>query len=364
VNGSDLECTPEGKGAGRAVPFRLAIAGAGRIAREAHVPATLSTPLVRLVALVDPVRQRASDLARDYGISPAIATDVREVIAGVDGALIATPNDTHGDVALACLEAGVAVLVEKPLATSAAEGERIVRAGEERNVVVAVGYPTRFYDNVRLMRELLDEGYFGPVLRFLFQFGTRGGWSPVSGYTLDRAAAGGGVLVVSGAHFLDRLLYWFGPPDEVSLEEDALDGPEANATATFRYTSAAPPFSGVARFSKTVDLPPGFAMEAGAGTVTVREGPDAEIRFRPRRSPGVESAVRRRDPAPKLTQLLAVRAQLEDFIRAARGRGAPSVPGRDGLASLRLLEALYANRRPMRREWYGPRREVESSLWR
>jgi predicted dehydrogenase len=77
---------------------------------------------------------------------------------------------------------------------------------------VAVGYYMRFRNEVILLKRLLDVGYFGHIRRFHFQHGTIGGWSPLSGYNLDRNASGGGVLVVSGTHFIDLMLYWFGYP--------------------------------------------------------------------------------------------------------------------------------------------------------
>src|SRR5437016_5187603 len=129
-------------------PFRLAMVGAGKIAASAHLPAALALPNVQLVAIVDPVVARGQALAREFGASTRAVAQLDDVLGELDGAIIATPNFTHCEVALKCIEAGVATLIEKPLATTVEEGETIARAARERGVTVAVGYTTRFDESV------------------------------------------------------------------------------------------------------------------------------------------------------------------------------------------------------------------------
>src|SRR5579859_3161548 len=140
--------------------FRLALVGAGLISESSHLPAALASARVRVEAIVDPVTERAASLARKFGVNPQIARDIAEVAKQVDGAVIATPNHTHREIALRCLEAGVSVLVEKPLANSYEDGLVIVDAGERVRRVIAVGYCTRFRRNTILLKRLLDERFF------------------------------------------------------------------------------------------------------------------------------------------------------------------------------------------------------------
>ena len=270
-----------------------------------------------------------------------MATDVSEVLADVDGAIIATPNHTHAVIAEQCLGAGVPVLIEKPLAISTSDGERICQAARQSGATVAVGYVSRFRETVRLMARLIEEEHFGRIRRFAYQFGTKGGWAPLSAYNLDRRTSGGGVLVTTGTHFIDRMLYWFGYPDEATLIDDAMGGPEANAEAHFVYRKKQG-FTGVARFSKTVAMPAGFVLETDMGLVVLKDRADATIQVRPHDKPDIEMNLvsRRRSPAgDEFVQ------QLEDFIHAARGQRMPTVTGEQGLESLRLLEHLYSHRR-------------------
>ncbi len=332
--------------------FRLGLVGAGLITQGSHLPAALASPGVEVTAIVDPAVERAAQLARDYGIAPRIAPRVEDVLTSIDGAIIATPNHTHCAIALACLTQGVPVLVEKPLAASYEEGLAIVRAAERSGQVVAVGYSTRFRDEIPLLKALLKEDYFGTVRRFVHQFGTPGGWAPLSAYNLDRSTAGGGVLVVTGTHFLDRMLYLWGYPDEVSLEDDSLGGPEANCRATFVYSRSEGRIEGVVRYSKTVKLPAGMVVETDRGYVLLGDGDDSGIVFREHGRPGIEQVVRPAGPSRYSSQASVFQRQLEDFVSAVREKKRPLVDGREGTESLRLLEQLYAHRRPADTDWY------------
>lgn len=333
-------------------PFRLALVGAGMVTRNSHLPAALASDKVQVVALVEPMHQRAEELARRYGIAPVIVPRVQDVLGDIDGAVIATPNDTHMSIALACLEAGAATLIEKPLASTYAEGEAIVNAGQASRKVVAVGYVLRFREDVLLLGDLLKVGYFGTVRRFAHQVGTRGGWAPISSYNLSRKATGGGVLVVTGTHFLDRMLHFWGYPDDVALADDAQGGPEANCIATFRYMATDTPCEGVALYSKTTELPGGLLIETDRGIVQVAEMDKTDLVFRPYAHPWVEQVVRRCGTFPYPQEMSLFQRQIEDFVDACQQGRPPMVDGRQGLLSLRLLEELYTRRKALNADWY------------
>ena len=316
---------------------KVAIVGCGKIAAS-HLEAALLSPLADIAALVDPVPARAQALAERFGIHTHIATSVGDVLSGTNAAIIATPNHTHATIAEQCLAAGVSVLIEKPLAITCSEGERICEAARRSGATVAVGYVTRFRETVRLMARLIADRHFGAIHRFAYQFGTRGGWAPLSAYNLDRRTSGGGVLVTTGTHFIDRMLYWFGYPDEAALIDDAAGGPEANAEAHFGYRHG---FTGIARFSKTVTLPAGFVMDTEMGRVVLKDRADATILLRPADRPDIETSIVSRHRGASGDEFVQ---QLEDFLRATRGESTPMVTGEQGLESLRLLDQLYSNR--------------------
>jgi UDP-N-acetyl-2-amino-2-deoxyglucuronate dehydrogenase len=331
-------------------PIRLGIVGTGQISRQSHLPAALACDQVRVAALVDSDPTRAADVARSFGIRPQIANRLDDVLGTIDAAIIATPNAAHRSLAVACLEAGVSTLIEKPLASTYTDGEQIVAAAEKNAATLAVGYCLRYRSNVLLLKELLDSGYFGRLQRFVHQAGTSGGWAPLSAYHLDRTSTGGGVLVVTGSHFLDRLLYLWGFPDEAEFTDDSAGGPEANCRATFRFNHPQGAFEGCAVYSKTVPMPAMLVIETDRGLVLVGDSDNANIVFRPAEDPRMEVVVRPRGPVRQQDDVF--RLQIEDFVDAHRNRRAPLVDGRQGLESLRLIEQLYAVRKPMRTDWY------------
>lgn len=333
--------------------FRLAIAGSGLITRSSHLPAALALDAVELVGLVDPVVERARQLATEYGLRVKTAGDIGELFGEVDGVLVATPNHTHADVACRCLRAGIGTLIEKPLATSVAEGEAILEAAALSGAVVAVGYVTRFRESTVFLKELLDDCAFGSVRRFVHQFGTAGGWAPLSAYNLNASAAGGGVLVVTGTHFLDRMLHYWGMPDEVALESDARGGPEANCMAGFGFARGDGEIRGAAIYSKTLRLPGGLVVQTDRGHLRLADSETADIEWFPSDAPSRMEIVRRHGPARFPLDADSFALQIEDFVEAVRGTRAPMVSGSQGLASLALIERLYATLRPMAVDWYA-----------
>ena len=320
--------------------FRIGILGCGKISGR-HVEGCLLSPLVELTGLVDPVIQRAEALARSYGIAPRIADNLDDMLDYVDGVVIAAPNNFHRPLAVQCAESGTHVLIEKPIAGTSEDGIAICEAHERSKTICTVGFVTRFRDNNRKMRELIQSNYFGETQEFAYQFGSRGGWAPLSAYNLDKKATGGGVLVVTGSHFLDRMLHWFGDPTEQTLWDDSLGGPEANALAAFRFDNNGLTIRGSARFSKTVALTAGIVIKTTQGMIVLADAPTAPIQFRPHNE-SVELNVSVETKTENVFQ-----AQIDDFSRACRAEHSPAVCGREGLRSVSLTEKLYANRFPL-----------------
>jgi len=332
--------------------FRLAIVGAGLITRSVHLPIALSLPEIEVFALVDPVVSRAAKLGAEYGVKPLIVAQVSDIIGKFDGAIVATPNHTHREVSVPLLEAGISTFIEKPLASTVEDGRAIIEAAERGKAKVAIGYYQRFLDAPRLLRRLLHEHYFGHVSRFAHQFGSSGGWPALSAYTLKREAIGGGVLVVTGTHFLDRMLHTWGMPDEVELLDDSLGGPEAHCEGRVRYTSG--PFAsleGLVRYSKCVPLPAGLVLETERGTVMLRDGFHDQVILVPGDRPDLRLQITAEPDSAFAPELSPHQRMLRDFVEACREDRAPEVDGVQGLASLKLLQRFYENRTLLTDDW-------------
>ncbi len=320
--------------------LRIAIIGVGQISVQSHLPAILGHPGWKLVALCDPRIEAVRRIGRRFGTNAAAVADFRDVLADCDAAVIATPNTSHSAIALECLARGVHVLIEKPMATTVSDAEAIVDAGVRYARLVAVGNVTRFRPNILLLKRLLDEGRFGAVRRFYHQFGTQGGWAPESGYVMDARRSGGGVLAVTGTHFLDRMLHFWGMPRSIHYSDDSRGGPEAHCEIEFGFDSG---LRGMARYSKLFPMLGRLALDTEAGVVALDDTDDADIVHVPVGFSRTVNIIR--EPDADMTDPFWL--QIDDFRSAIVENRRPSVDATQGLLSARLLEWAYGVRRDL-----------------
>jgi len=142
--------------------LRIGLAGLGSMGRN-HLRILASRTDIRLAAIADPV---ADALAAAVATSGAQAFDEPLAMiaeAELDALVIAAPTTSHVTLALAAIQRDIAVLVEKPLAESAEEGERIVIAARERGVPVQVGHVERFNPAVLELGRLLKDGWLSSI---------------------------------------------------------------------------------------------------------------------------------------------------------------------------------------------------------
>jgi predicted dehydrogenase len=142
--------------------LRIGLAGLGSMGRN-HLRILASRADIRLAAIADPV---ADALAAAVATSGAQAFDEPLAMiaeAELDALVIAAPTTSHVPLALAAIQRNIAVLVEKPLAESAEEGERIVIAARERGVPVQVGHVERFNPAVLELGRLLKDGWLSSI---------------------------------------------------------------------------------------------------------------------------------------------------------------------------------------------------------
>ncbi len=136
--------------------LRVAVIGSGVMGRH-HATNYMSLPHVRLVAMVDPDPARRAEAHRSFKC--ATYATVEEMLARevIDAASVAVPTSLHYLVTRLLLDAGVHVLVEKPVATEVAQARALAQLSKERGLVLQVGHITRFYGAVQLLaREVKD----------------------------------------------------------------------------------------------------------------------------------------------------------------------------------------------------------------
>jgi UDP-N-acetylglucosamine 3-dehydrogenase len=143
-------------------PTRIGLAGLGAMGRN-HLRILGSRPDVRLVAVADPVASSLAAAAAQSGAQPFAEPGAMVAEAELDALVIAAPTTAHVPLALAAIERGIPILVEKPLAATVEEGMRIVAAAREHGVPVQVGHVERFNPAVLELGRLISDGWLSSV---------------------------------------------------------------------------------------------------------------------------------------------------------------------------------------------------------
>lgn len=335
-------------------PVRIAVIGTGYIAHTYHIPALLGLPEARVVALgYHSQRDRAIDLARDIGLAPHDChADPYEAIGrdDVDAVLVLTPNDTHLPLARAAAAAGKHALVQKPLAPTPADCERIIEAARDAGVVLAASLMHRYFPEVREARRHIDSGAIGAIQSIRIRNAVKASnWAE---WLHSRERAGGGAAIDVGVHGIDLVRHWTGAEITTAQARAATLAPERElndesgprrvqatnedfAVAIYELSSGG---IGIHEISWNEHAPPRrFEAEVrgSAGAVLVRSGHSAPLAisspvleasgswllpFLPHESPGI--------------------SQHQAFIDAVRRGRTNETPGDDGLAAVRVADAM------------------------
>ncbi|MGQ0545978.1 MAG: Gfo/Idh/MocA family protein [Betaproteobacteria bacterium] len=291
--------------------MKAVVIGAGHMGRY-HAAKLAALKGVELAGVVAADRARAAELAKKHGC--AVLESHGDIPGSVEAVVIAVPTDRHHAVGMACLERGMHVLIEKPLAASIAEADALVAMAERQRVVLQVGHVERYGKAFRALAERMDRPVFVEAER-LSGFKQRGAEVDVvldlMIHDLDLAAAlaRAEVLEVSACGF--RVLT--GDIDIANARVEFANGCVANLSAS-RVSQA--PVRKLRVFQS--DLYVSADLQAGS------------LRY-VRQSGGViEQAEERHEGGDALA------AQAAAFVAAARGEAAVPLDGREGRRALKL----------------------------
>ena len=203
-------------------PIRVGLIGFGLGGASFHAPLIAANKDMVLASVVTSNPERQAQARADHpGIQVAPAPDwLWRNAAEHDLVVISTPNRTHVPLALAALEAGLPVVIDKPFAATAWDARRVFDAGRAKNLAVSAYHIRRWDSECLTLQELIARGALGKVLRFESRLErwrpeAKGGWK-------ERGAPeeAGGLLYDIGSHLIDQALYLFGPVREVYAERD------------------------------------------------------------------------------------------------------------------------------------------------
>jgi predicted dehydrogenase len=330
---------------------RIAVAGAGLIGKR-HIEELDASEAADLAAVVDPFPAGA-ELAEKYGVARYASLADLFAAGRPDGMILATPNALHGEGGLECVAADVPVLVEKPGGDTVEGALRLVEAGEAAGVPVLTGHHRNYSPIMAKAREIVRSGVLGPIVAVtgtaLFHkpdeyFEAGGEW---------RREAGGGPILLNLVHEVNNLLSLVGDVVRVqAVTSNVTRGFAVEDTAAMVFTFAngalgtfllsdvaASPRS----WEQTSQENTAYATHpdedcyhiAGTDgslsvpTMRVRTYPAAHSWYEPYAS--TTAAVDRSDPLAN---------QILHFAQVIRGEARPICSGRDGLRSLKVVDAV------------------------
>ncbi len=256
----------------------------------------------------------------------------------LDAAVIATPHALHHEHATACLEAGLDVLVEKPMVTDVADAVALIETAEARDGAMAIGYQRHFHPAFAEIKRVVDAGRIGDVHAANAHLSQdwidvqRGTWRT------NPALSGGGQLYDSGSHLLDALLWTTGATPQSVSAQMTFDTPGVDTDAALAIElekDGRPVTASVSVSGAGVDGEPaeGYAIWGTEGRLTY----DGErIRVTEGGATTYETEITAAADFDTLTE-----RKLEDFLAAVRGDGDPAVTGAVGLEITALTEAAY-----------------------
>ncbi|MBI2223378.1 MAG: Gfo/Idh/MocA family oxidoreductase [Betaproteobacteria bacterium] len=311
--------------------------GTGKIADDRIFPAINAFAGNKLVAVVSRDQARADTVARKFGAQHAY-TSYEDMLRNPDVTVVAihTPNSLHAGQAIAAARAGKHVFCDKPMATTAADAQRVVKECDQAGVTLGVNFHNRFMPCFIETRRIIDSGEIGEVL--VVQLEASPGANPAStraSWRVDPALAGLGTTMSIGVHVYDILRCLLA--SEIVTVSAFFDTPrgvmEQTNLSVFRFANGAMAQLNVNQ--KTPDPHNDFVIYGTRGRITGRG-------LTRSRFPG-ELQVLTRDGKTRSTEFPAIDAHgrcVAAFSQALLDGRAFSPSGIDGLRSVQLTDAM------------------------
>lgn len=324
----------------------VTIVGAGAIAQQGYLPAVSELPDANLRWVIDVDENRAQQVAAEFD-AEGYETEYQEILEQTDAAIIATPPKFHGEIARACLQSGVHVLSEKPIASTSSEAADLVSLSDREDLHYAISRQLREAPACRLLHKFTQNGSIGTVERFHVTYGDTTSWEFASDYRVQQALAGGGVLTDKGPHVLDIALWIFGNDFEVRrYQDDSFGGLEANAWVDLEFPSTG--ITGTFEITGSRNIDREFVIVGDQGKIVVN--PDKSNGTLYDSETEQEITLEQSVDLPN-TYLLRIGRQTQRFIESVKTGERSYVPASNGVDLLRLLESCYESREQVIQPW-------------
>jgi predicted dehydrogenase len=183
--------------------MNLAIIGCEHVHAASYIEEALKIKNINIIGLAEPDAEMGRPLAEKYGIGYYEKYSDLILHNEVDTVCICTSNKLHAELTIEAANAGKHVIVEKPLATTIEDGEKMIEACKKNGVKLMVALPCRYIPSVVRAKEVIDNGSIGDIVAIT---GTNHGTMP-GGWFVDKEKAGGGAIIDHTIHVAD-IMHW------------------------------------------------------------------------------------------------------------------------------------------------------------
>ncbi|MEU0369012.1 Gfo/Idh/MocA family oxidoreductase [Streptomyces sp. NPDC006283] len=321
-----------------ASPLRIAVIGVGIIGKAHAQRLSSGAADAVLVAVADANPEAARAEAARWGVA---ADTVDGVLArdDVDAVIVAVPSGLHAQVAVASLDAGKHVLLEKPIEVTVEAADEIIDAEKRSGKVLSVASQRRFAAENQYVFGAIRDGHLGRVTSATIEvalwrsqeYYDSGDWRGT--WALD----GGGALMNQGVHLVDLALWLLGEADEVYAHTGLLAHERIEVEDTITITSRLRNGTLLTFLATTAaydGLPIRYAVLGDGGSVVIED--EKLTRFH---------SLNGSSPAFDGTPVDQPLAQLEDFVAAVKNGGTPLVTSAQARAAVAFIEAAYRSAR-------------------
>jgi predicted dehydrogenase len=197
-------------------PVRVGAIGLG-FGGETHLKNYRLLSNVEIVALAGLEEEKLATLGATYSV-PHLYREYADLLErdDLDAVSVCVPNYLHAPIAIAALERGMHVLCEKPLARTSQEAKEMVQAATKANRVLQVVFNHRMREDVRVLKQYIDEGKLGHIYYAKASWMRRTGIPGRGTWFVNKEMSGGGPLIDLGVHVLDIALHLLGEPEVVT----------------------------------------------------------------------------------------------------------------------------------------------------
>lgn len=334
----------------------IGMGGIGTIHAEAHQ----AVGETEIAAICDVDKKKLTKAGKKFGVKQRF-DDYRDLLkTDVEAVAVCVGNALHKEVALAAIDAGKHVFLEKPMAMNAAEAAEIAAAADKADPILQMGMVWRFNPAAQIIRQWVEDGQFGEIYHMRSVLVRRRGVPGLGGWFTTKAEAGGGALIDIGVHWFDLPMYLSGlwNPTAISAKTYAEFGLRMRDYTYVGMWAGPPNFDGVfdvedyatgfVRFGRQATLSFEIAWAANSEDASFVEilGDKAGVRAFDGKPLKLLTEHRGKlsDIEPKFdAKANSFELQARSLVGACRGEHEPLATAQQGLTVMKLIGAIYAS---------------------